>query len=404
VRVTHKLFNDRFVFNVNNTLSKIDKTMHQMSTGKKNMYLSDSPSDIALIVKTRVNIDNQARYAGNIAAAKPKLNSAENQLSNLFDLLDESKQIAISAANGTESPQTRAVRANEINGILNRVFALANSRESGSYLFGGRETLSPPFVRRNGQYDYVGDGGSIKQVFSDRISIPVNVTGNEVFKGDSVVSSLRVSPTMPFTVPAAGGDIQFTIGDGINTSASITFSAGTSYTQTNILSMLSGALPGVSVSASFNASGYLTLTSNVSDNQPKLILNDLSTSTNNLSIAGLKNGTAEGVDIFRMLTDFESSVRSGDLSNISLAMSRIDVAIDQVLKHMGDIGGRGVQLNFLETRIKNEEFDSTKLLSTLEDVDFADAARRVNELQNTYQASLMSASKFMNISLLNFLR
>jgi len=402
MRVTHKLFNDRFIKNLNRTLTKTDKVMRQLATGKEHNLPSDAPSDFSIILKQRVTISNQMRYTENIASAKPRLNGAENQLSDLFELLSDTKDLAIRGANGTESSESRRIMAREIKGIMGRVFAISNSSENGLHLFGGRETLTSPFVLNNGQYEYRGDGGDIRQVFSDRISIAVNITGSTAFQGNMAVSSVKVQPSL--TTPAGGGDVSFTMGDGINTSGTVTLSAGVSYTQTQVLSLVDGALGSVSISASFNASGYLTLTSNVSDNVAEVTLTDLSTSANTLSDIGLKAGTKRGIDIFRMFTDLETAMISENTGDISKILSQVNTAIEQVVGSMGEIGSRGVQLNFLEIRLENEQQSSVELLSSLEDADFADAVRRVKELEITYQASLAAASRFMNISLLNFLR
>ncbi len=404
MRVTNKIFNDRFIKNLNTTLQKIDKNLFQLSSGKKNRFPSDSPADIPNIINSRVSIKKADLFLGNISSARPKLNAAENNLTDLFEMLNQAKDLAIKASSSIESKESLEIMANEVSNILDRVFAISNAPSNGAFLFGGHETTSPPFVNNNGQYEYLGSGGEVRQIFSDRVSVATNLTGNSVFQGNVMVSSVKITTSSTFMVPASNGDITFTLGDGINTSSPITFAAGASFTQSQVLSTVNAAISGVSISASFNSTGYLTLTSNVSDNLSELSFTDLSTSTNNASLLGFSTTTSRGIDILKLLGNLENSIRSGDTLNVADMLQSIDVAIEQVIRNTAELGSRGVQLNFLEVRAEVIQQDSTELLSSLEDADFADSVRKMNELENVYKASLSSASRFMNLSLLDFLR
>jgi len=61
------------------------------------------------------------------------------------------------------------------------------------------------------------------------------------------------------------------------------------------------------------------------------------------------------------------------------------------------------ELESRQNRLDDENLAAKSLLSSMEDTDFTDAITRFQTLQTALQASLQSAGKILNLSLMDFL-
>ena len=69
---------------------------------------------------------------------------ADNALDAVGELLTQAKELAVRAGNDTLSPQDRKAIGEQVSSIREQVIALANTRGTQGYLFGGTRTDQPP--------------------------------------------------------------------------------------------------------------------------------------------------------------------------------------------------------------------------------------------------------------------
>ena len=77
--------------------------------------------------------------------------------------------------------------------------------------------------------------------------------------------------------------------------------------------------------------------------------------------------------------------------------------MERVTRIRGEAGARVQELDSRQNRLEDQNLATKSLLSSLEDADFTDAITRFQTLQTALQASLQSAGKILNLSLLDFL-
>ncbi|SFP95243.1 flagellin [Sphingomonas rubra] len=118
--------------------SRVDELQTQLATGKK---LAAPSSDSAAYQRLRSMAKDAASdsaYAGNLKLAASGLDQADTTLTAINTQIQRASELAIQARNGTQSDQTRAVIAAEIDAIGESLASLANRRDArGQYLFGG---------------------------------------------------------------------------------------------------------------------------------------------------------------------------------------------------------------------------------------------------------------------------
>lgn len=155
------------------------KYQDMLSTGKRINRPSDDPVGISKVIDYRVNIQNIEQYKNNINEVKEFLNFSENALGSAVDNLIRAKELAITAADDTITPEQRQYLAKEVAQIKEQILNIANAKFKDNYVFSGFKTDTAPFDTTN--FNYLGDSGKIYVFLDKNIQISQNLPGNEIF-------------------------------------------------------------------------------------------------------------------------------------------------------------------------------------------------------------------------------
>ncbi|MFW6145964.1 MAG: hypothetical protein ACOC7R_01365 [Planctomycetota bacterium] len=112
--------------------------------------------------------------------------------------------------------------------------------------------------------------------------------------------------------------------------------------------------------------------------------------------------TAGGV--FTHLAQLRDAILAGDAAEITRIAGKLDGDSEALLRLRGRMGGLVQDLEARAGRAEALETDDLSMLSDLKDTDFAEAITRFQALQMALQATLMTSSSALNLSLLDFLR
>lgn len=107
-----------------------------------------------------------------------------------------------------------------------------------------------------------------------------------------------------------------------------------------------------------------------------------------------------------MLTDLDiliAGLGADDNNAIQTALDKLDLHLDRVLTVAGEIGGKTNRVDFIKSRVEENEITFTSLLSKVQDVDMAEAIMYFKNLENIYRASLSVGSKVIQPSLVDFI-
>ncbi len=144
---------------IEDRMARIDR---QVSTGDRLIDPSDDPSGAARAAML-------ARQDGRLVADKKalernasRLTAAESAIKTATDALLRARDLALSAANGTFSPEDQIAFAREVSVLQTQLLDSANARdETGRYLFAGSRGGQPAYVlNANGLAQWQGMGQS----------------------------------------------------------------------------------------------------------------------------------------------------------------------------------------------------------------------------------------------------
>lgn len=159
-------------------LAEIMRLNTQASSGRKINKPSDDAAGTARALAYKVAIDAGEQYAKNVDDASSAIGFAENTLGSVSSALVRAKELALQAANGTQSAASRAGISKEVAQIRDQLLGLSNARFGNGYVFSGFRTDVAAF---DASFVYRGDAGTVNVMVDRNVMIPRNVTGSEAF-------------------------------------------------------------------------------------------------------------------------------------------------------------------------------------------------------------------------------
>lgn len=202
---------------LNNLQSDLNKLSIQTATGKRVNSPADDPVAAARILELNTAKDQNANYTNTRKTAETLLQTYEANLSNVTDTIQSIQSTLIAAGNGAYTDAERAKLANELQGSLDTLKGLANTKDSqGNYMYSGYASTTVPF---DANYDFVANTNRTKLQIDVQSQLPVTYTGDQVFgaNGDNVFTNLQAIISLLKT-PITDSTTQATFNTGLATS------------------------------------------------------------------------------------------------------------------------------------------------------------------------------------------
>jgi len=107
---------------------------------------------------------------------------------------------------------------------------------------------------------------------------------------------------------------------------------------------------------------------------------------------------------FEVLRRLSADLRNGDVDSLNKTLSELDDAHDTILKHRVGVGARTRHLEAVKEQLEDQEIKLKGILVDIQGADIAKLTVEVAQNQLVHQASLMTASNLLNVSLLQYLK
>ncbi len=282
-RITNQMMYNNSLVNMYTQNEGLYKSSEQMSSGKRVNRPSDDPLAIGEIMNFQTRLDRNDRYATFTQKAKGVLSTSESLIASTTDVASRARELAMGAASGTSTPQTRLTTSLEIDNLIQHTIQTGNGKFGSDFLFSGRSTNVPP-VTQNGSYQ--GDTVALDAALSESASIAMTVKASDFLMADL---SPRLTVNTPLSSVKLGQGIgtgTFTITDRAGGTGTVNVTPG--MTVGNLISAINGS--GANVTASLPASGtysFQIVDNNTTTVTGPLRINDTAgTTAASLGIAG----------------------------------------------------------------------------------------------------------------------
>jgi len=120
-------------------------------------------------------------------------------------------------------------------------------------------------------------------------------------------------------------------------------------------------------------------------------------------ITGADVDPVETKGVFADLAKLRDALNNNDQAGITAAAESLKADADQVTNVRGTNGAHLQEIQSRQNSIASQQVATKAMISQLQDADYASTITKFTQLQTSLQATLMTAAKTMNLSLLNFL-
>lgn len=381
---------------IQNLQSALDQTQRQISSGRRLLTPSDDPVAAGRALDLRESLSRLTQFDRNAGVAGNRLALEESSLTSANDVLQRVRELALQANNDTQSDETRALIAIEIRDRLDFLVQIANQKDgSGRYLFSGNLSDTAPVTRSGSTYTYNGDQGQRLIQIGESRQIADSDPGSDLF----------------FMVRAGNG-VFTTRAAGMNTGTGI---VGAS----SVVDPTAWDQDSYSV-AFLDATNY-----EVRDSGGGLVVAGTYESGDRIAFRGIEfslTGQPAGGDAFSVTAApyqdvftsierlasaleqpvFDDASRASMTNAINGGITDLDEAIGSILDVRTQIGSR---LSAIEAQIDSNgamALAVQETLSSLEDLDYAEALSRLSLSMTTLEAAQQSFVRTQQLSLFNY--
>ncbi|MCL4720759.1 MAG: flagellar hook-associated protein FlgL [Gammaproteobacteria bacterium] len=380
MRIASSLYQLQWLSAIRRQQADLAVTQQQVSTGKRVNTAADDPAGVAQALLLQQGLDRLANYGVNAETARRRLALEEGALAQAGDALNRVRELALQAANSTQTDESRAAIAAEASELLKSLLNIGNAQDGeGRYLFAGNRVLERPFTLA-GSVQYAGDSGVRAQRVADARTVQENDAGSAVFmqipagNGSFTVSANPANQGTAWWSSAAVTGGGWTPGN-----YTIEFTSATTW------EARSGAV--VLASGNHAAGDSITVLGATIAFQGEPAAGDRFT----VGPAGFR-------DVFSTVQDFVTALQTSTGSPAGRARFQNLINsnlqnVDQALTHLGDFRSQvGARLASLDQQLENNadvQLELSRSVSAIRDTDFASAISKL-ELQLT---SLQAAQK-----------
>ncbi|MEF2230753.1 MAG: flagellar hook protein [Pseudodesulfovibrio sp.] len=382
---------------INSSLSDVAQ-LNAMNTSQKRINRpSDDPAGMGKIVELRAYNETLSGYADNCATCNTYLGTADDVLLLASEKITAALEVAEQGATETYTTEQLQMMAIEMEGYLESLISIANTKSGSDYLFAGDDTGEPPYamglgVTLTGESPAQGDIVSLTGEADTAIAVR--------FDSDGAIGTdeLTYSYSTDFgetwtTATLASNASTISVGD-----AEVEFAAGTAVTAADD----DGAGTQFYVREAVLYSG--------SDQAMSVAISESvdvdMTSVGSDIFGGVDAATGLAYDepnLFETLSDCIAYLEMGDYDSVADCLERLDAAQVTLETGAASVGARENKATYVGDSLSAISTLTTNNISSIEDANAAQIIIELEQANYVYEAVLSSSSDIMKMSLLNYI-
>jgi flagellar hook-associated protein 3 FlgL len=395
--------------------SRIAKLQSQISSNNRIHELRDDPLAASHAVRYESYLARLERFEKNTQYAKDHYNTVYSYMNEANNVMQRVRELAVQGANGIYSLEDQKLMGMEINELLKELVSISNvSGPDGKQIFAGDKAFTEPFRIVEGRVEggnesmvvrveYRGAGASRRTEISDRTYTELDIGGGEAFWAEKMqifstvnASNYRVTTEGSFFID--GEEIRVSPGDTLPSIVAKINDSGAP-----VRAYIDPETRGLALEGT---SPHLI---RAEDGVPSTVLKDLGiirgNMENNAPNWDTTRSRISGGSMFDMLIRLRDALLRGDQDFIgSQGIAGMDLAIDNLVTRIADIGSRQERVENVWLRLNREIPDTVAHLARETSVDMTTAATDLKMMDFAHKATLQTAARILPPTLLDFLR
>jgi flagellar hook-associated protein 3 FlgL len=193
---------DNFLLDIGRLQDRFERAQREISSGLRVTKASDDPDHVGSIVVTGSDIARNQQIGKNLDSAKIEADTSEQALQAALSTVEQINVIGAQGANFDQTAATRSGLADQVQSLLERLVAGANTSVAGRYVFSGDSDQTAAYAldltTATGTTPYAGSAATRAIQDPRGGTFPVSQTAQQIFDspGASVfgaVNALRVA-------------------------------------------------------------------------------------------------------------------------------------------------------------------------------------------------------------------
>lgn len=189
VRVTPQASIARSIAQAAQHSARVAVLQQQVATGKRLLVPSDDPLGSMTLLANNAQVQRFDSQLGNISSARTSLNLSVSALQEAGSIMSSAREIALEGAQAGNDATSYEALAQQVDSLINRLLDVANSQDSGRYLFGGAATNVAPFRVQSTtatglpqEIVYQGGAQSVREVVGPTRTLATLYPGDGIFQ------------------------------------------------------------------------------------------------------------------------------------------------------------------------------------------------------------------------------
>ena len=145
MRITDRLITDRYMTNLNRSLSQLNDLNERVSTGRSYTKASEDPACALKAYKVRSDLSRISLYKSNLEEAGSELTERESALTEIGGILSDAGTQLLQAVSDTSNESDRKIIASLLRGYQEQLFNIGNTKFGSKFIFGGEDMRTMPF-------------------------------------------------------------------------------------------------------------------------------------------------------------------------------------------------------------------------------------------------------------------
>ncbi|HQL32451.1 MAG TPA: flagellar hook-associated protein 3 [Treponemataceae bacterium] len=412
-RISSNLQHDDTQFALRRQESRVQSLNNQISNQSKILNLRDDPLAAGHSVRYKSYVARLERYETNAKTVSDRFNVTEGYMNQSLQVMQRIRELAVAGANGTYTATDLKNMAPEIDELLKELVLSGNAiGPDGTRVFAGTKSFTEPFETVLGDVDgagnpmirevrYKGSVGGKDIEIDEQAYLSTGQNGSRTFWAEKQTLFSTVDATSymvksdtainvdGISVPLAAGDNVYAIISKINDSGA----AVKAYLDpvTNGLNLETTDARQLWISDAEGGDVFSSLGMVREGQQPPY------------NIA--PSVKLSGGSLFDSVIALRDAMLEGDSERIgSRVLGAIDGGIDNLATRLAEIGSRYERTQATLARLDAQILNVSAAESRESDIDFTQAVTDLKMYELTQQATLSTAGRLYQNSLLNYMK
>lgn len=409
--------------NLSQRQTALSNLQENLTSGKRVVRASDDPVAAAQAERAITRISRVQSEQRALENARNTVTQAESTLGQAVDIVQELRQLVVSAGGGTLKPEDRKTIMNQVQGLREQLSDMVNRKDTnGLPLLGALGSALAPFLGpQSGTPDY-SFAGLPGQASGSATSLPMSLDGESAFmfqpKRDGVyTASVSNIPTgrLLTTDGVKAGDTSLITGDdyqivfsGVGPGATAGTTTAT-YTITNMTTGVASApvtVPDFPADkpVSIAVTGIPGVSFNITGTPTRQNDGTYNFSPANGDTISLKPSASIFSSIDQAVRDIGGATNGNAAAQaVGQALNNIDIGLERI-QNMRGYAGELLNRADRITGDQNKRADQLEAdRSRAEDLDMIKGISDFQNNQTGYQAALQSYAQVQKLSLFNYI-